>query len=333
MITKKKRVFSGLQPTGKIHLGNYLGAISLWTENQDIYDNIFCIVDLHALTLPEKLDPKYLKSKIREIAGLYVACGIDPSKSNIFVQSHISEHAELAWILNCVTPIGWLERMTQFKSKSKQLQSVGTGLFNYPVLQAADILLYNTNLVPVGEDQKQHIELTRDIANRFNNLFKKTFVVPDVLIRKSGARIMGFDDPEQKMSKSIGEEKKEHAIGLLDPPNVIKKTVMRAVTDTNNCISFQDGSAGVLNLLSIYEVITKKSREDIENHFAGKGYGFLKKEIVDILVSELEPIQKRYNQLVNEKQYIDEILIKGAENVKETARSTYKRVKENLGIG
>ena len=213
----RKQVFSGVQPTGKLHLGNYIGTLSQWVENQTRYDNIFCIVDLHALTIPEAVRPALLREKIREVATLYLACGVDPEKSIVFVQSHIPAHAELTWILNCVTPVGWIERMTQYKSKAAQVESVSTGLLDYPVLQAADILLYRTDLVPVGEDQKQHVELAADIAHRFNRLFGEAFVIPQPLMRAEGARIMGLDDPMTKMSKSLGEIRKGHAIGLMIP--------------------------------------------------------------------------------------------------------------------
>ena len=223
----KKRVFSGIQPTGNIHIGNYLGATRHWAAKQDEYDNIFCIVDLHAITVQQ--DPKILKAKTREVTGLLLAAGIDPHKSIVFVQSHMCEHSELAWILNCTIPMGWMGRMTQYKEKSaKQKGEVSVGLFDYPALMAADILLYRTDVVPVGDDQKQHVELARDAAQRFNNLFGETFVLPEPLIADVGARIMGLDDPTKKMSKS--EEAPGHAIALLDPPDVIRKKIMRATT-------------------------------------------------------------------------------------------------------
>ena len=235
-------VFSGVQPTGKLHIGNYIGAISQWVEHQDKYESIFCIVDLHAITIPEAVRPEYLRAKTREVAALYIACGIDPDRAAIFVQSHVSAHAELAWILNCVTPLGWLERMTQYKSKAAQAESVGTGLLVYPALMAADILLYDTNFVPVGEDQRQHIELTRDVAERLNHLFGPVFTIPEAMIREGGARIMGLDDPTAKMSKSIGEVQAGHSIGLLDEPSAIRKAIMRAVTDSGSEIRFQGAS-------------------------------------------------------------------------------------------
>ncbi|MEM7347180.1 MAG: tryptophan--tRNA ligase, partial [Chloroflexota bacterium] len=232
--TEKKRVFSGIQPSGNLHLGNYLGAMKNWAAEQHHYENVFCVVDLHALTLPQ--DPDELYSKSREVAMLYLAAGIDLEHSAIFIQSHIPAHSELTWLLNCVTPLGWLERMTQYKDKSSKQESIGVGLLDYPVLMAADIILYDTHFVPVGADQKQHVELTRDVAQRFNHMYGDTFVLPDVLIPKAGARVMGMDEPTNKMSKS--GDRKGHALHLLDPPNVLRKTIMRATTDSENNIVF-----------------------------------------------------------------------------------------------
>ena len=331
-VEMRKRVFSGLQPTGQIHIGNYVGAISLWVENQDLYDNIFCIVDLHSLTIPENITPDYLRKKVREVAALYLACGIDPEKSTIFVQSQVHEHAELTWLLNCVTPIGWLERMTQFKAKSAEMETVGTGLFDYPVLMAADILLYDTDLVPVGDDQKQHIEITRDIAQRFNHLYGEVFKIPEGLFRESGARIMGLDNPEMKMSKSIGEVKKRHSIGLLDSEEDIRDAIMRATTDSNMETRYEFASPGVKNLLVLYEVLTGSSREEVEEHFSGKNYGTLKKELVEVVIETLRPIQGKYNEIVNEEGYLESILNKGRERAQEIASATMARVKEHMGL-
>lgn len=329
----KKVVFSGVQPSGMLHIGNYIGALSQWVSIQDDYENIFCVVDLHALTLPENVNPQALHQKTREVAALYFASGIDPEKSSVFVQSHISAHAELTWILNCVTPVGWLERMTQYKTKSALQASVGTGLLDYPVLQAADILLYKADLVPVGEDQRQHVEITRDIAQRFNHLFGEVFVLPDVMIRKSGARVMGFDNPEAKMSKSIGEKVSGHAVGLLDSPSKIKKTIMSAVTDSGREARFEYASPGVLNLLTLYEVLTGESRPEIEARFAGQGYGVLKKAVVDVVVSALEPLQKRYAEIMSDPQYIEDLLKHGADRVRPIAEQTMAEVRRATGIG
>ena len=329
----KKRVFSGVQPSGKLHIGNYVGALSQWVEMQDQFDNIFCVVDLHAITIPEAIKPTDLRAKTREVAALYIACGIDPQTSAIFCQSDVKEHAELAWVLNCLTPIGWLERMTQYKSKSERVKSIGTGLLVYPVLQAADILLYDTNVVPVGEDQKQHIEITRDIAQRFNSLFGETFVLPDPLIRKEGARVMGLDDPETKMSKSIGEQKKGHSIGLLDDEKDIKKAIMSSVTDSGMETRFGHAGAGVINLMTLYQVMTGETREKIEAQFEGKGYGTLKKALLEATLEKLRPVRAKYEELTADPHHIDAILKDGANRIRPIAERTMQRVKQAVGLG
>jgi tryptophanyl-tRNA synthetase len=330
---RRKRVFSGIQPTGKLHIGNYIGAISQWVAQQAAFDNIFCIVDLHALTIPEAVDPAELRRKTREVAAIYLAAGIDPAQSAIFIQSHVPVHAELTWILNCVTPVGWLERMTQYKTKAVQLESIGTGLLDYPVLQAADILLYDTDLVPVGEDQKQHIELARDIAQRFNRLFGPAFVLPEPQIRASGARIMGLDDPTAKMSKSLGAQHAGHAIGLTDPPAVIRDAIMRAVTDSGREVRFAHASPGVQNLLLIYEILSGQSRAAVEAHFAGQGYGALKREVADLVIAALTPLRERYAQVLADPGYLEQVLRDGAERVRPIADATLNRVKELTGLG
>src|SRR6266705_2135676 len=245
----KARVLSGMQPTGNLHIGNYLGALKSWVKIQYDYECIFCIVDLHAITVYQ--DPKELRSKIIEIAALYLAAGIDPKQSSVMVQSAVPAHAELAWMLTCVTPVGWLERMTQYKAKAAGQQTIGDGLLQYPVLMAADILLYQAAIVPVGEDQAQHLELTRDIAQRFNSLYGETFVMPQTSLPSVGARVMGLDDPAQKMSKSATGA--NHAVALLDPPDKIRKIIMRATTDSSPAVDFETAGPGVLNLLSIYQ--------------------------------------------------------------------------------
>ncbi len=325
---KRQRVFSGIQPSGNIHLGNYLGAITQWVAEQDRYDNVFCIVDLHAITVP--YEPATLLAKTRELAGLYLACGLDPQRSAIFVQSHIHEHSELAWLLNCVTPLGWLERMTQYKSKAQKQESVGTGLLDYPVLMAADILLYDSDFVPVGDDQRQHVELTRDIAQRVNFTFGDVLVVPAVVIRRSGARIMGFDNPEQKMSKS--ETSQFHAVYLLDDPKLVRKTIMRAVTDSGMDTRFESASPGVLNLLTIFEILSGWDRPRIEAHFEGKGYGFLKKETAEAVIAALEPIQARYRVYADDPAELDRVLKVGADRVRPRAQATVQRVKQAMGF-
>ena len=326
----KKRVFSGIQSTGNIHIGNYLGAIRHWAAKQDEYDNIFCIVDLHAITVPQ--DPKVLKAKTMEVSGLLLAAGIDPQKSILFVQSHVHEHSELAWILNCFIPMGWMGRMTQYKEKSgKQKGEVSVGLFDYPALMAADILLYRTNAVPVGEDQKQHVELTRDAAQRFNNIYGETFVLPEPLIASVGARIMGLDDPTKKMSKS--EEAPNHAIALLDPPDVIKKKIMRATTDSQTTVVFDVNRPGIYNLLTIYQTFTGRKKEEIEADFAGKGYGDFKKALAEVVIEGLRPLQERYKALTAEKGRIEAILKEGAEKARPIAQKTLAEVQNRVGLG
>jgi tryptophanyl-tRNA synthetase len=325
----KKRVFSGIQPTGNIHIGNYLGATRRWAAMQDDYDNIFCIVDLHAITIPQ--DPEVLKAKIREVTGLLLAAGIDSHRSIVFLQSLVHEHSELAWILNCFIPMGWMQRMTQYKEKSKNKEQVSVGLFDYPALMAADILLYNTNVVPVGEDQKQHVELARDAAQRFNSIYGDTFVLPEPLIGDVGARIMGLDDPTKKMSKS--EEAQGHAINLLDPPDVIRNKIMRATTDSLRDIVFDESRPGVYNLLTIYQSFTGQAKADIEARFAGKGYSDLKKGLAQVVVEGLRPLQKRYREITADPAYIDSILREGAEKARPLAAKTLSLVKNKVGLG
>ena len=328
----KKRVFSGIQPTGKLHIGNYLGTISVWAEHQDNFDSLFCVVDMHAITLPEAVHPATLREKTLETAGLYLACGIDPDKSTIFVQSHVPQHAELAWILTCITPLGWLQRMTQFKDKAKGAESVGAGLLNYPALMASDILLYDTDLVPVGEDQKQHIELARDIAIRFTSLYGFPLRVPEPMIRTSGARIMALDDPEMKMSKSTGERVRGHSIGLLDPPEEIRRTIMRATTDSGNEIRFDHASPGVRNLLVLYEVLSGLQRPLIEEKFHGKGYAVLKKDLVELADETLRPIRERYRAIIADPGHLAAILEKGAERAQALAAPMMAAIKKAVGF-
>jgi tryptophanyl-tRNA synthetase len=325
----KKRVFSGIQPSGNLTIGNYLGAIKNWVAEQHKYENVFCIVDLHALTVPQ--DPQELYQKTREVALLYLACGIDLEHCAIFIQSHIPAHSELTWLLNCVTPIGWLERMTQYKDKSTRQESVGTGLLDYPVLMAADIILHDTHYVPVGEDQKQHVELTRDIAQRFNHLYGETFVLPEVLIPKAGARIKGMDDPTAKMSKS--SDKQGHALHLLDPPDVLRKSIMRSTTDSLNKIAFDpDNQPGITNLLTIYQALTNKSETDAIAEFEGQGYGTLKKRIAEAVIATLEPIQARYNEMAADPAYVEQILNEGADRVRSLADHRLRVAQTNLGL-
>ena len=326
----KKRVFSGIQPTGDLHIGNYLCAIQHWVKTQHEYDGIFCVVDLHAITVPQ--EPRVLKAKIREVAGLLIASGIDPRIASVFVQSHVHEHSELTWILNCYIPMGWMRRMTQFKEKSqKQKEEVSTALFDYPALMSADILLYNTDEVPVGEDQKQHVELARDVAQRFNSVYGETFTVPKAVIAKAGARIMGLDDPTQKMSKS--EEQPGRAINLLDAPDDIRGKIMRATTDSRREIRFDENRPGINNLLVIYEQFTGQGREEIESRFEGKGYVDLKRELAEVVVEGLHPVQSRYRELTADPQHIDTLLAEGANKVRPAAEKTLTLVKDKVGIG
>ena len=325
-----KRVFSGVQPTGNIHLGNYLGALKQFVELQDDNECIYCIVDLHSITVPQ--DPKELRSHILDVAALYLSVGIDPKKSIVFVQSDVSGHSELSWILTCSAYTGELSRMTQFKDKaSKHADNINAGLYTYPVLMAADILLYDTDIVPVGNDQKQHIELCRDIAIRINNKYKKTFVVPDGRFLKEGARIMALDDPTKKMSKSA--ENIHSRISLLDEDGKIKKSIMRATTDSDGEIRFDpENKPGVSNLLTIYSVLSGKSIDDVVASFAGSGYGDFKKELVEITKEALLPIRQNFSE-IRESDELKAILRDGAERAGAIAEKTMKRVKDNFGLG
>ena len=324
-----KRVFSGVQPTGNIHLGNYLGALKQFVELQDDHECIYCIVDMHAITVPQ--DPKKLREHILDVAELYLAVGVDPKKSIVFVQSDVPGHAELSWILTCNSYTGELSRMTQFKDKSKNKESAPTGLFSYPVLMAADILLYDTDIVPVGNDQKQHIELCRDIATRINNKYKKTFVVPDGRFLKEGARIMALDDPTKKMSKSA--ENVHSRISLLDEPSKIKKSIMKATTDSDGVVKFDmQNKPGISNLLNIYSVLSGMSIPELETKYEGKGYGDFKKDLVEVVVEALAPIKARYEEIRHSDELI-EILKDGAQRADAIAQQTMKRVKENFGLG
>jgi len=326
----KKRVFSGIQPTGNLHIGNYLGAIRRWVDAQSQYDNLFCIVDLHAITVLQ--DPRALRAKSREVAALLFAAGIEPDQSAVFIQSHIGAHTELAWILNCYIPMGWMQRMTQFKEKSqRQKGQVSVGLFDYPALMAADILLYETDLVPVGGDQKQHVELTRDVAQHFNSVYGEVFKLPEPLMGEVGARIMSLDNPAKKMSKS--EIGKGHALNLLDTPDEIRAKIMSATTDSLREIRFDPDRPAVTNLLTIYELFSGLSRTAIEQRFAGKGYAELKKELADVVIERLKPLQARYRVLAGDPSHLDHLLTEGASRVQPIAEKTLTRVKEAIGLG
>jgi tryptophanyl-tRNA synthetase len=331
MAPSKPRVFSGTQPSGGLHIGNYLGAIRNWVRDQDKYDNIFCVVDLHAMTLP--WDPRLLRENTLQVAAIYLACGISQEKSTIFVQSRIPAHAELAWILTCLTPMGWLERMTQFKDKSagEQRERVGTGLLTYPALMAADILLYDTNFVPVGEDQRQHIEFTRDLAQRVNQRFGEVFVLPQALIPEAGARIMGLDDPERKMSKTLAQGNPGHAIFLTDPPDTIRKKFARAQTDAQPAVSFPPGP-GVANLLEIYRSLTESSADAVKRQFEGTSYSDLKQAVAEAAVEALRPIQERYREIRSDDAQLVRDLDRAADRLAVTANATLARVQRVTGL-
>jgi len=324
----KARIFSGVQPSGNLHIGNYLGALKNWVEIQGNYESIFGIVDLHAITVHQ--DPAELRSKIRETAALFLAVGIDPKQSTIVVQSSIPEHSELAWMLTCVTPVGWLERMTQYKAKAQAQETIGDGLLQYPVLMAADILIYQAAIVPVGDDQAQHLELTRDIAQRFNSLYGETFVMPATHLPAVGSRIMGLDDPDAKMSKSSTGS--GHAIGLLDPIDQIRKKIMRATTDSQPAVNFDGLGSGVQNLLNIFQAFSGWPGEKLREHFNGMRYGDLKKQVAEMVAASLEPLQERFHDIMAEPGYLDRVLREGAERVSPIAKSTVQLVKERMGL-
>ena len=323
-----KRIFSGAQPTGNVHLGNYLGALRNWVALQNEYESFFCIVNLHAITLAQ--DARILAQKTRELARIYLAVGIDPEVSTIFVQSDVPEHAELTWLLNCVTRMSELERMTQFKDKArKQQENVGVGLFDYPVLMAADILLYQTDLVPVGEDQKQHLELTRDLAIRFNRDYGGTFRVPDAFIPKVGARIMSLADPTKKMSKSDAESE-AGCVMLMDDPEALSRKFKRAVTDSGTDIRFDATRPAITNLLTIYQLLTGQAEKEIEDHFSGNGYASLKSELAEVTTEFLKPFQERVRAI--DDGTLDRILERGAARAQEIASRTLSQAKQKMGL-
>ncbi len=327
---EKKIIFSGIQPTGVFTLGNYLGAIRNWKNLQNEYNSIFCVVDLHALTVRQV--PKDLRHQTYQAYALLLACGIDPEKALVFVQSHVSGHTELSWILNNYTYFGELSRMTQFKVKSqKHEDNINAGLFDYPVLMAADILLYQANLVPIGADQKQHLELARDVADRFNNAYSPTFAVPEGYFGKSGARVKSLQEPTKKMSKSDTNDK--GYILLLDSPNVIRKKFRSAVTDSDARVAYDpENKAGIANLMEIYQAITGESLEAIETKFEGQGYGAFKDAVADVVIGELEPIQKRFEELMSDKKGLEAIMKEHAEKASRMAVKTLRKVKKKIGL-
>lgn len=325
----KQRLFSGIQPTGNLHLGNYLGAVKNWVSMQSDYDTIFCVVDLHAITLPQ--DPVILRQNIIELTRVYLASGIDSQESTIFVQSDVSAHAELAWLLNTVARMGDMEKMTQFKDKSTKegAERSSVGLFDYPVLMAADILLYDTAVVPVGDDQRQHIELTRTLARRFNERFGESFVVPKGDIREEGMRIMGLDDPSKKMSKSASSE--YNYIALSDTPDKIRKKIMKAVTDSESTITYSDDRAAVKNLLTIYSLLSDTSIEEIVTSYKGKGFGDFKRDLGEVVVAFIEPLQQRMQALSDDD--VRRVLQEGAQKADLIAGKKMSHVKKAMGLG
>jgi tryptophanyl-tRNA synthetase len=321
-----KRIFSGIQPSGNLHLGNYLGAIKNWVNLQERYEPIFCVVDLHSITVPQK--PEELRKKTLEVAKIYLAAGIDPKKATIFVQSHVPEHTELAWILNTLTKISELERMTQFKDKSENKQNINAGLFNYPILMAADILLYDTNVVPVGEDQLQHVEIARTLARRFNSIFGETFVVPEALFVKEGMRIMGLDDPSKKMSKSAASE--YNYIALTDESDKIREKIKRAVTDSGKTVKYADDQPAIKNLINIYALLDNATPKEIAASYKGKGYAEFKKDLAEIIVDFLEDFQNKYDEI--DDREVLRILEEGKFKAKKLAEEKMQEVKEKVGL-
>ena len=324
----KKRIFSGIQPSGNLHIGNYLGAIKNWIKLQDEFESIFCVVDLHAITVPQ--DPEELKKRTIEIAKVYLASGIDPKKSSIFIQSHVHEHTELTWILNTIAKMPELDKMTQFKDKTQKggRESAGVGIYDYPVLMAADILLYDAEKVPVGEDQVQHVELTRTLGKRFNSKFGETFVIPEPFITKEGMRIMGLDDPTKKMSKSAASE--YNWIGITDDADTIKKKIKKAVTDSGSEIKYQDDKPALKNLINIYCGFSNKTPKEVEKMYEGKGYGDFKNDLAEVVVAGLKPIQEKMASL-SDKEVL-KILEDGANKVRPLAEKKMEEVKKKVGF-
>ncbi len=340
----KKTVFSGIQPSGDLHIGNYIGAIRQWVKLQGAdgrepradgrspnnHELIFCIVDLHAITVPQ--DPKTLREKNLELAALYIACGIDPRKSKIFIQSENPDHPYAAWIIDCIAPMGWLSRMTQFKDKSqKQQEGTSVGLFNYPALMAVDILLYDTDLVPVGEDQKQHIELTRDLAEKFNKTFGEVFKLPEVMIDKTAARVMSLQNPDAKMSKS--DKDPSGTINLLEDLDSVRSKIKRAVTDSGNEVRSGADKPALSNLLAIYSNLSGKTVAELENQYAGMGYASFKEELAEVVVSALEKIQKRYREIRADQSYLTNVLNEGRDFAISRSSKKVAEIKNLVGLG
>ena len=324
----KKIILSGIQPSGNLCIGNYLGALRNWKNLQDEYESIFLVVDMHALTVNQI--PSELRKRCLSFVAQYIACGINPDKSIIAIQSHIHEHAELMWVLNSICYLGELNRMTQFKDKSKNKKNINVGLFTYPVLMASDILLYQADLVPVGADQKQHLELSRDLANRFNNKYSDTFKVPEPFIPKIGSRIMSLQDPLKKMSKS--DDNLNNIIAMLDTDDIIKKKINRAVTDSGNEIKYSDDKPGLSNLIDIYSCLSGYDFKSIEEKYEGKMYSYLKNDLIDLVIEFLKPIRQEYSRIISDKNYLDQVLRDGSEKASYKARRTLSKVYRKVGF-
>lgn len=326
----KKLILSGIQPSGVMTIGNYIGAVKNWLPMQDEFNCLFMIADLHSITVRQ--NPQELRKRCLEFISLYLACGLDPEKCSLFFQSHVHEHAELGWILNCITYMGELSRMTQFKDKTKNAKdaNIGSGLFTYPVLMASDILLYNADMVPVGVDQKQHLELTRNIAERFNQAFGETFKVPEPYIAKVGAKIMSLQSPEKKMSKS--DENVNGYISVVDDADTVARKIRRAVTDSEGSVRRGEGKAGVENFMSIYSAFTGKDFDEIEKEFEGKGYGVFKDAVTEVLNDRLTPVRENYHRYLNDKEYLTKVYKEGAENASRIAYKTLKKVYRKVGF-
>ena len=329
MLDGKKTLFSGMQATGNLTLGNYLGALKNWVTISDEYQTFYSVVDMHSITVRQ--DPAELRKRARNLLALYIAAGLDPEKNCIYYQSHVSGHAELAWILNCFTYMGELNRMTQFKDKAaKHADNINAGLFTYPVLMAADILLYQADVVPVGIDQMQHLELTRDLAIRFNNIYGDVFTVPEAYIGKAGAKVMSLQDPSRKMSKS--DENPNASIYLMDDPDTIIRKFKRAVTDSEACVRYSDEQPGIRNLIDIYSACTGKTPQEIEAEFDGKGYGDFKMAVGESVVSVLKPLQDRFNDLSKDKAYLDSMIKMNAEKAQYFSNKTLRKVQKKVGF-
>ncbi|HTB62388.1 MAG TPA: tryptophan--tRNA ligase [Opitutales bacterium] len=326
--TARKVILTCAQPTGALHLGNYLGAVQNWRRMQDDYECYFGVVDMHAITMPQ--EPAKLRAATLEMIAWYLACGLDPAKAHVFIQSHVIGHAELAWVLGCLSSIGQLERMTQYKDKSAKQESIGTGILIYPVLMAADILLYNADAVPIGADQKQHLELARDLAEKFNRTYSPTFNIPEPFIAKTGARIASLANPEKKMSKS--DEDPSGTLYLSDPPATLRKKIMSAVTDSGSEVRAGEDKPGVTNLLHILSTLSGRSLPELENEFAGKGYGAFKSAVADTVVGALEPVQKKYAELMANKDHLQNVIKAGGDAAQKTAYKTLAKVYRKVGF-